>query len=120
MVIEAIFFIDIVMKFFLQKFDERGKPEVLPLEEVAHKYLTTGFLLDFVCFLPLGWIFSLIDERFKFMWLIKTLRISTLSYYLRQKFYDEMIEYYIEMRQSKSLKDDEKKFEINEDLTFIS
>lgn len=82
--------------------------------------MKSDFLFDLTCFLPLGWIFSLIDERLKFFWLIKLLRIKYIKFFLTQKFYDEMIESYINFRQAKSLMDEEKRQEMNEDLTYIS
>ena len=80
--LEAFFGLDICLKFFIQQNDDRGSPMNLSLSEVAQQYLTGMFLFDIICFLPLGFLFSLIDPKLKFMWLIKTFRLKSLKFYL--------------------------------------
>jgi len=73
-----IFAFEIIMKMFLQNLDEEGKSERLPLEYVTLNYIRSDFLTDLIAFLPLGGIFSSFDERLKFLWLVKALRIKDL------------------------------------------
>ena len=80
--LEVFFGLDICLKFFIQQNDDRGSPMNLSLSEVAQQYLTGMFLFDIICFLPLGFLFSLIDPKLKFMWLIKTFRLKSLKFYL--------------------------------------
>ena len=78
--------------------DERGVTQHLPLEQVAYQYLMDEFFLDLLAFLPLGYIFSIIDERFKILWVLKAIRTRELRYYLSKKFFDQFINIYIEYR----------------------
>ena len=118
--LETFFGLDIALNFFIQEIDDRGLSQNLPLFDVAQNYFTGAFLFDLVCFLPLGFLFSLIDPRLKFMWLIKTFRLKSLKFYLSQKFFDQWIVGYIEYKQSHSLHDEEKKYSTNQDLNYIT
>jgi hypothetical protein len=91
----------------------------LPLEVIAQKYLREGFLLDLIILLPLGGIFSLIDTRLKFLWLIKAIRIKDLMMYMSERQFNQMVDFYIEYRQGNNLEDPAKRNEINEDLIYI-
>lgn len=93
---------DMILKFFLQRIDEKGISQNLPLEQVATNYLKGEFLLDLCAFLPFG-LFSLYDERFKILWILKVIRIHLLKYYLSQKFFNQFLVLYIEYRQGNSL-----------------
>ena len=73
------------MKFFLQRLDEEGKSEKLPLEMVAVNYLKTDFIIDLIVLIPFGGILSLFDKRFEIFWLIKAIRIKDLHNYVEIK-----------------------------------
>lgn len=66
------------MNFFLQKLDEQGNSQELPLEAVAVYYLKEGFIIDTIVLIPFGGILSLLDKRFEILWLIKAIRIKDL------------------------------------------
>jgi hypothetical protein len=76
-------------------------------------------LADFIILLPLGGIFSMIDSRLKFLWLIKAIRIKDLMRYMSKRQFNQMVDLYIEYRQGNNLNDPEKRNEINEDLIYI-
>ena len=80
-----IFGVDIIINFLLQKLDEEGKSQNLPLETVAVEYLKTEFLTDLIVILPLGGLMSLYDQRLEIFWLIKAIRIKDLYNYLNIK-----------------------------------
>ena len=69
--------------------------------------------------LPLGGIFSMIDSRLKFLWLIKAIRIKDLMRYMSKRQFNQMVDLYIEYRQGNNLQDPERRNEINEDLIYI-
>ena len=46
--------------------------------------------------------------------------MKQLKYYLSKKFFNQFIIMYIEYRQGNSLQDEVKKYQTNEDLTYIS
>ena len=74
---ELCFFIDIVISFFKQEVDEEGKSKFLSLEKLATKYLNSfQFKMDILAFIPFGLIFSLIDTRLDFFWILKAIRIG--------------------------------------------
>mmetsp|Transcript_33523 Transcript_33523/g.51522 ORF Transcript_33523/g.51522 Transcript_33523/m.51522 type:complete len:94 (+) Transcript_33523:125-406(+) len=75
-VMEGLFAIDICLNFFKQELDESGNSKFESLETVSSKYLTGQFPLDFVAFLPIGLIVSMIDERLRFLWVIKAIRVG--------------------------------------------
>ena len=77
---------------------------------MALNYLKGEFLIDLLAFLPFGLLSLMIDERFKFLWIIKAIRIKQLKYYLSKKFFNQFITAYIEYRQGNSLEDENKKF----------
>ena len=76
---ETFFLTDIVLSFFKQDLDEEGNSKSEPLTLISFKYFTTGFIIDIVTFLPLGYFFSLVDNKLKFFWAIKAMRIRTLN-----------------------------------------
>lgn len=59
--------------------DEEGNSKHENLSTIATLYFKNGFLKDIINFLPLGYIFSIIDNRLKFFWLIKIIRVSNLN-----------------------------------------
>ena len=59
---ESIFFIDIVLSFFKQELDEEGISKSEPLSSISYKYLTNGFIIDFITFLPVGYFFELVQS----------------------------------------------------------
>lgn len=73
---ECIFATNIILNFFKQGIDEEGKSKREPLEVVCASYLHGNFLIDLIAFLPLGYVFSLLDSRLDLFWIIKTLRIG--------------------------------------------
>ena len=74
--LELVFGFEIILKFFLQELDEKGQSLYFPLEIVATNYLRSEFLIDLFVLLPLGGIFSEIDDRWKILWLIKAYRLK--------------------------------------------
>ena len=76
---ETVYFTDIVLSFFKQEIDETGKSKFEKLEIIAKNYFNNQFRIDFITFLPIGYFFTLISRKLKFMWVIKTLRISKLN-----------------------------------------
>ena len=83
--LDSVFFFDIILNFFLQELDEKGHSKNQPLEIIAENYLRGDFLLDMIVFVPWGGIFSLVDNRLKFLWLIKALRIKDLMRYMSKR-----------------------------------
>mmetsp|Transcript_18773 Transcript_18773/g.28885 ORF Transcript_18773/g.28885 Transcript_18773/m.28885 type:complete len:173 (-) Transcript_18773:2807-3325(-) len=84
-VIEGFYFIEIILKFFMQDLDEEGNSKAEPLEVVATRYLNSGFLIDLIAFIPWGYIMGTVDPRLKFFWVVKALRIRLLNHYLSNK-----------------------------------
>jgi hypothetical protein len=83
--LDSVFLVDIILNFFMQELDEKGHSKNLPLETIAQNYLRGDFLLDLIVFVPWGGIFSLVDNRLKFLWLIKALRIKDLMRYMSKR-----------------------------------
>lgn len=98
--LESVFGFEIIIKFFLQKLDEKGQSQFEPLEYVATAYFKSEFLIDFIVLLPLGGIFSEIDSRWKFLWIIKAYRLKELQYYMSSRFTKPLINYYVEQKQN--------------------
>lgn len=107
--LEGIFLAEIILKFFVQRTDENGMSEELPLSKVSYNYLNHDFVVDLVVFLPFGLIFTYIDQTLKFVWMIKLLRIKDIQYYLSKRFFDQIISFYIKLRQGNSFEDEKKK-----------
>ena len=59
--------------------DDEGNTKFDSLEKIASNYFKNGFIIDFLTFLPLGYIFTQVNQKLKFFWSIKTLRIRTLN-----------------------------------------
>ena len=59
--------------------DEEGNSKHETLINIASLYFKNGFTKDFITFLPLGYILSILDSRLSFFWIIKILRVSTLN-----------------------------------------
>lgn len=76
---ESIFFIDIVLSFFKQELDEEGISKSEALTTISYKYLTNGFIIDFITFLPIGYFFQFAQSKLHFFWAIKAMRIRTLN-----------------------------------------
>ena len=53
-ILEGVFFVEIVVNFFMQPLDEQGISKSETLENIASMYLRGGFALDFIVLLPLG------------------------------------------------------------------
>ena len=66
----------------VQELDEDGISKQEPLSIVATKYFKGKFKQDLFIFVPWGLIFTSFDKRLRFIWMTKTLRIISLSYYL--------------------------------------
>lgn len=98
MMLEAVFGLDILLRFFLQELDEDGKQQDLPLEEVASNYLKNQFVIDLIAIIPFGAIFSSFDERLAFLWLIKAIRITDLKFYMSDRFFKPLIIFCIETK----------------------
>ena len=61
---------------------------------VAENYIKDQFLLDFITFVPLG-LFQYKLELLKVLWVIKSIRVRHLKYYLSDKFLMQFVNYYI-------------------------
>lgn len=77
-------------------------------------------MIDLIAFIPLGGIFSYFDGRLEFLWLLKAIRIKDLQFYMSDKFFKPLINFYIEFRQNSALNDPEKRKDINVDRIFIT
>lgn len=80
---------------------------------ISENYLKYKFFKDLIVILPLGGMFSYIDQRFKILWLIKAARVKDLHQYVSFKFLKPFVNSYIEHRQSAFLHHPEKREEIN-------
>ena len=58
---------------------------------VAHRYMTGRFFLDLIVWLPMGYMLSSFDERLKFTWCIKGLRVIDLNHFVSDKFWNPII-----------------------------
>jgi len=97
---EVVFFLDIGVSFLLQKIDEQGRSQNLPLHQVAFEYLNSGFLIDILAFIPFGLILSeLAGDEFRFFWVIKMIRLKDLYFYTSMAFFQPIIDYYISKKQ---------------------
>ena len=92
---EFFFLMDIILCFFKQEINEDGQSKMDPLEEIAYKYFTHGFIVDFITFLPLG-LLSLVNNKLYFLWSIKALRIRQLNIQMSDKFIIPMFNSFIE------------------------
>ena len=88
------------------------------LEIIGQNYLRGAFLIDLITFLPLG-LLSVIDERLKFLWLLKDIRLKLLYKYFNKTFFKPFINYYIEQKQVRAFNDEKLKNDINQDNIFI-
>lgn len=117
--LEGVFGVEIILNFFLQDLDEDGKSKGESLETVSSNYLRGKFLIDLIALLPLGAMFTHIDERFKVLWLVKAIRIKELHQYLSKKSFQPVINHYIQYKQGNAITDPDLCNEINEDLIYI-
>jgi len=91
-VCEAFFFVNIVVSFFLQANDDAKIPMREPLIVIARRYLWGRFFIDLLVLLPMGYILvELIDQKLRFAWALKGLRVVDLNYYISDKFWDPYI-----------------------------
>lgn len=90
-VCETIFLINLIINFFLQANDDSKTPLKEELSTVAHRYLTGRFFLDLIVWLPMGFILSKFDERLRFTWCIKGLRVIDLNRFVSDKFWNPII-----------------------------
>ena len=102
---ETLFFIDIVLSFFKQELDEEGISKSEPLSKISYKYLTNGFIIDFITFLPIGYFFEFVENKLQFLWAIKAMRIRTLNIQMSDRVLLPIIYSYIEKYQRFALKD---------------
>ena len=100
--IETLMLGEIIINFFKQDLDERGQSKFQSLEVVALRYFRAEFILDFIAFLPLGYLFTLWDERLMIFWFIKALRLRKLKYYLSNKCLIPPINKLIQMKQQRN------------------
>ena len=120
-IVELIFALEIIFGFFLQPVNELNIPLNLCLQSVIENYIKTKLLMDLICIIPFGYIAaSLIDEKLRIFWYIKCLRLKYLMFIFNSRLFQPVIDWYIEQMQSRYLKDNEKRKEINEDLIFIT
>ena len=82
---EMICFFDIVINFFLQEVDEEGNPKKESRSVIMERYLRSTFAFDVIIFLPIGYFMSLIDQKLKFFWVIKAVRIMKVNYYVSNR-----------------------------------
>lgn len=113
--LESIFAIEILVNFFMQTLDEEGKSRNEPLENVSFNYFKGGFTKDLLVLLPLGWIFSFADERFKILWLVKAIRIKTLHHSLSKRSFEPFIAYYISYLQGDAFTNEELRYQTQYD-----
>ena len=104
---EIIFFIDIVLSFFKQDMDEEGKSKFDKLEFIAKNYFYNKFIIDFIAFLPIGYFFTQIDQKLKFFWVIKTLRIRNLNHQISDTQITPIVNDFIKSLQKTALNDPE-------------
>ena len=91
------------------------------MEVVAANYFaSTYFKLDLISFIPWGLFGALVDERLKFTWVIKALRIHNLNYYMQDKMIMPIIDYYIESKQRKAFSDESLRDSMDFDFSFIN
>lgn len=81
---EGMFFIDIALCFFKQDLDEEGNSKFDTLIYIATTYFKNRFPKDLITFIPFGF-FSFLDNRLKFLWVIKTLRIGNLNHQISDR-----------------------------------
>lgn len=85
---EAFFFSNMVVGFFLQANDDAKIPMREPLIVIARRYLYGRFFIDLLVLLPMGYILAeLIDQKLRFAWALKGLRVVDLNYYISDKFW---------------------------------
>ena len=118
-VTEGICFFDIVINFFLQEVDEEGNPKKESRIVIKERYLRSNFALDVVIFLPIGFFMSLIDQKLKFFWVIKAVRIMKVNYYVSNRIIFPLIVAQIEKRQKQANQDENMKSDTNSDHIFI-
>jgi hypothetical protein len=88
---------------------------------VATNYLySTYFKMDLISFIPWGLIGTAFDERLKFLWVVKALRISNLNYYMQDKRIMPIIDYFIQTKQKKAYNDPILRESMDFDQTFIN
>ena len=70
---------------FLQEVDEEGNPKKESRSVIMERYLRSTFTFDVIIFLPIGYFMSLIDQKLKFFWVIKAVRIMKVNYYVSNR-----------------------------------
>ena len=112
MICECIFLVNIVIQFFLQNNDIDGIPLKESTRTIAVRYVYSGrFLFDFIVFLPLGFIFELLDKRLSFLWALKGVRIYQINYYFSEKFFQGYIRNYFDRKRKFYLSIQEDKYD---------
>lgn len=89
------------------------------MEAITGEYIKERFLLDFITFVPLGMLQYKL-EALKVLWLIKSIRVRHLKYYLSDKFLMQFVNYYIQFKQGNSINDEVLRNDMNEDHIFIT
>ena len=77
---EFVCLCDIIIHFFLQDTDEKGVSKQEKLTVVALNYFRGKFKFDLLTFIPWGLLFTIIDDRLRFFWVIKGFRIYKLHH----------------------------------------
>ena len=108
------------MNFFLQEIDEEGNSKMDPLGEIAVRNLhSSSFKFDMVALIPWGYFMTKVNDKNKYFWVVKAIRIGQLNYYLRDKMIMPMIRQYIQFRQREFVNHPKLKYDINHDTTFL-
>lgn len=82
---------------------------------VATKYFQGHFKKDLFIFIPWGLIFTLIDQRLRFFWVTKALRIVTLNYYLSDQMLMPIIKSIFDNMRERALNNPQYREDIIED-----
>ncbi len=75
--------------------NESGFSKKEKLEVVAYNYLTSSFIIDLIALIPWGYFSQLVEKRWKFFWIFKSIRISQLYTHCKDKMLKPIIKSYI-------------------------
>lgn len=72
---EIIFMLSIIKQFLTEYTPEGETIPVRDLQKIAKRYIKDGFLLDFICVLPISRMLKFMGEEARLFYLIKSIRI---------------------------------------------
>ena len=117
---QIFFLLDILVNFFLATRVE-GDEEIYVTDpiQISINYLKGKFITDLILTLPFGFLGNLINPIFSVLHLLKAYRIQQFYFFFQATFYQPKIRTFYSWRLKQVLRDENKKFNMNDSNNFI-